>query len=59
MRALVALKYCKPSEFTVEEISVPQIQAPEDVLVRVYYSTISFGEVTQATGSGKYILPAE
>lgn len=57
MRALVAYKYCKPDKYTVAEISVPQIQAPDDVLIRVHAATISFGEVAQASGSARFLLP--
>lgn len=57
MRALVAPKYCRPAGYTVTEVPLPQIRAPEEVLVRVHYGTISFGEVSQASGAARLIMP--
>lgn len=55
MRSLVATKWCKPDEYEVIELPVPEIQQPDDVLVKVYVSSIQTGDTMAAKGSTNFL----
>ncbi|OIW28182.1 GroES-like protein [Coniochaeta ligniaria NRRL 30616] len=55
MRSLVAPKWCKPDEYEVIELPVPEIQQPDEVLVKVYVSSIQTGDTMAAKGSTNFL----
>ncbi|KUI55836.1 hypothetical protein VP1G_03171 [Cytospora mali] len=56
MRALVAPKYCKPEEYEVIELPVPEINAPDEVLIRMHAASIQTGDCTFASGTAKMFM---
>ncbi|ROV91492.1 hypothetical protein VMCG_09442 [Cytospora schulzeri] len=56
MRALVAPKYCNPEGYEVIELPVPQIKAPDEVLIRIHASSIQTGDCSIASGKAKMML---
>ncbi|KAJ4418052.1 hypothetical protein N0V82_005806 [Gnomoniopsis sp. IMI 355080] len=55
MRALAARKYTKPEGYEVLRVPVPEIKAPDEVLVRMHASGLSAGDVQTAAGSFRVI----
>ena len=55
MRSLVATKWCKPDEYEVLELPVPEIQEPDEVLLKVYASSIQTGDTMLAKGSTNFL----
>ncbi|KAI1638746.1 chaperonin 10-like protein [Biscogniauxia mediterranea] len=56
MRALVAPRYCAPSQFELRDIPVPSITKPKDVLIRVHAAGIQRGDMQRTRGAGR-LLP--
>lgn len=63
MRSLVAPRYCEPAEYEIEEMPVPSITEPDQILVRVHAAAIVTGDTQAAsgklkmlTGKCKYVL---
>lgn len=56
MRALVAPKYCKPEGYEVMELPVPEINAPDEVLIRIHAASIQTGDCGFASGQGKMFV---
>lgn len=56
MRALVAPKYCKPEGYEVTELPVPQIKAPNEVLIRIHAASMQTGDCSVASGSAKLFM---
>ncbi|KUI70179.1 hypothetical protein VM1G_05686 [Cytospora mali] len=56
MRALVAPKYCKPENYEVIELPVPEINAPDEVLIRIHAASIQAGDCTVASGTAKMFM---
>lgn len=51
MRSLVAPKHCKPAEYTVVDLPLPEIADPADVLIRIHAGAIMYGDCVRAAGS--------
>jgi hypothetical protein len=57
MRALVAPKYCKPDGYVVmDDIPVPSITAPDEILVKVHAAGLVGGDMQVAAGNFKVII---
>lgn len=56
MRALVAPKYCNPDGYEIMQVPVPEIKAPDEVLIRIYAAGIFFGDAQHAAGSSKILF---
>lgn len=59
MRALVAPRKCKPSEYEVIERPVPSISLPTHVLIKVRAAAIEVGELRMAAGELSMFYKAE
>ncbi|KAI1492694.1 alcohol dehydrogenase [Biscogniauxia mediterranea] len=55
MRALVAPRYCAPSQFELRDIPVPSITKPKDVLIRVHAAGIQRGDMLRVRGAGRLV----
>lgn len=53
MRAVGVRKYCKPEGYEIMEVPVPQIKAPDEVLIRVHVAGIFFADAQLAAGTWK------
>jgi NADPH:quinone reductase-like Zn-dependent oxidoreductase len=51
MRAIAIDRYCEPSEYGLATLPVPQIKAPDDVLIKVHATSINPGDLKLASGS--------
>ncbi|KAF2971006.1 hypothetical protein GQX73_g2571 [Xylaria multiplex] len=58
MRALVAPKYCSPSQYEVIDIPLPTIKSPDEVLIRVHAGGLQTGDTQRAKGATR-ILPGK
>ncbi|KAI1131841.1 alcohol dehydrogenase [Nemania abortiva] len=58
MRALVAPKFCTPSDYEVIDMPLPTIKKPDDVLIRVHAAGINTGDTQRAKGATR-ILPGK
>ncbi|CAK7202472.1 hypothetical protein SEUCBS139899_005195 [Sporothrix eucalyptigena] len=50
MRALVAPRYCQPSDYEIIEVPVPTIDFPDDVFIKVHAATVQTGDTQIAGG---------
>ncbi|KAL1892909.1 hypothetical protein Sste5346_006802 [Sporothrix stenoceras] len=50
MRALVAPRYCAPSDYEIVEMPVPTLDHPDDVLIKVHAATVQTGDTQIASG---------
>ncbi|CAK7226775.1 hypothetical protein SBRCBS47491_006344 [Sporothrix bragantina] len=50
MRALIARRYCQPSDYEIGEVPVPTIDYPDDVLIKVHAATVQTGDTQVAGG---------
>lgn len=57
MRALVAPRYCGPDGYEIATVPVPQIKAPDEVLIRIHAASIFFGDATGASGRARMLMP--
>jgi NADPH:quinone reductase-like Zn-dependent oxidoreductase len=55
MRSLVATKFSKPDKWEIIELPVPEIREPDDVLLKVYVSSIQTGDTMMAKGSTNFL----
>jgi hypothetical protein len=51
MRAIATDRYCEPSGYGVATLPVPQIQGPDEVLIKVHSTSINPIDVKFANGS--------
>ncbi|GAW21224.1 hypothetical protein ANO14919_107420 [Xylariales sp. No.14919] len=58
MRALVAPKYCAPSQYEVIDLPLPTIKNPNEILIRVYAAGLQTGDTQRAKGASR-ILPGK
>ncbi len=58
MRSLVAPRYCDPSGYEVVQLPVPDMEGPDDVLIKVHAASISGGETKLAKGTARFIVKA-
>lgn len=56
MRALVAPKYCKPEDYEVIELPIPEIKAPNEVLIRIHAASVQTGDCAFASGRGRLFI---
>lgn len=56
MRSLVAPKPCKPSEYEVQNVPVPTISDPEEVLLRIHAAGMNTGDVQIVSGQLQVFL---
>lgn len=56
MRSLAVTKYCKPADYEIMELPVPEITRPDEVLIRVHASGIATGDTQFAGGAAKFII---
>ena len=50
MRAVALSNYCKPTEYDVATLPVPEITKPDELLIRVYAASINPIDVKMASG---------
>lgn len=55
MRALAARKYTKPDGYELIRVPVPDIKAPDEVLIRMHASGLFTGDAQTAAGSFRII----
>lgn len=55
MRSLAVPKYCEPAGYQVMELPVPEIQEPDEILVKVHAAALNTGE-TQMLGGDMRLL---
>ncbi|KAB5584977.1 chaperonin 10-like protein [Coniochaeta sp. 2T2.1] len=55
MRSLVATKFCKPDEYEILELPVPEIQKPDEVLLKVHVTAFQTGDAMTAKGSTNFL----
>jgi NADPH:quinone reductase-like Zn-dependent oxidoreductase len=55
MRAVVLQKYCKPADYSIAEIPVPKITKDDEVLIKVYATSINPVDVKMANGLAKML----
>ncbi|KAL7620709.1 hypothetical protein AAE478_009706 [Parahypoxylon ruwenzoriense] len=56
MRALVAPRYCWPSEWEVAKVPTPKITGPDDVLIRMHAAGIATGDTLVARGVPRWLI---
>lgn len=60
MRGLVTLKWAEPKEYTIaNDLAVPKITKPDDVLIKVASASINPIDVKLASGFAKLLQPFE
>lgn len=57
MRSLVAPTYCKPAGYEIQDVAMPTIQGPHDILVRVHAASINTADTAMAAGQMKMLVP--
>jgi len=57
MRSLAIEKYCKPEAYDVMELLVPEIKAPDELLIKVHAASINPIDVKAASGALKAFMP--
>ncbi|RYC56984.1 hypothetical protein CHU98_g9226 [Xylaria longipes] len=55
MRALVAPKFCTPSEYEVIDMPLPTVKKPDDVLIRVHAGGVQAGDTQRARGASRIL----
>ncbi|EON65854.1 hypothetical protein W97_05096 [Coniosporium apollinis CBS 100218] len=57
MRSLAIQRYCTPVDYDVLNVPQPQIEAPDDILIKVYAASINPVDVKVASGVAKMVQP--
>lgn len=56
MRALVASKYCRPDEYEIAQLPLPELTEPNQVLIRIHAAAMQTGDCQFASGSARMFL---
>lgn len=60
MRGLVTLKWAEPKDYTIaNDLTVPKITKPDDVLIKVAAASINPVDVKLASGLAKMVMTFE
>lgn len=60
MRGLVTLKWAEPKDYTIlDDLNVPEITKPDEVLIRVAAASINPIDVKLASGLAKFVQTFE
>lgn len=55
MRALAVRKYTKPDGYELLQVPVPEVEAPDEVLIRMHAAGLYTGDAQAAAGSFRII----
>jgi len=58
MRSLATRKYGKPNGYEVLDLPIPQIRAPDEVLIKVSAASLNPIDIGLATGIMKWVWPS-
>lgn len=59
MRSLVATRYGPPSEWVVQEMPVPRMEKPDDVLIKVHAASLKTADTQIASGAFRRLVHVE
>ena len=59
MRALIFNRYCKPDDYEILQLPVPEIKSPDDILIKVHAVSINPVDVKIASGAGKMMISTQ
>jgi NADPH:quinone reductase-like Zn-dependent oxidoreductase len=57
MRSLAIEKYCKPDEYQILNLPIPDIKAPDELLIKVHATSINPIDVKVSAGQVKTVWP--
>lgn len=56
MRALVAPKHCRPDEYEIVHLPLPELTEPNQVLIQMHATAMQAGDCQFASGSARMFL---
>ena len=56
MCALAFNKYCKPDEYELLQLPVPEIKSPDEILIKVHAAAINLVDLKVASGAAKIVV---
>lgn len=59
MQALIFNRYCKPDEYEILQLPVPEIKSPDDILIKVHAVSINPVDVKMASGAAKIMVSTQ